>query len=70
MTTFHAGYGLGLYDVADPYARAVGHTGWHVGYVAWAGCMPEDGSVVVVSDRVVEDIGAMARPLVAAARAD
>lgn len=68
MATFTDGYGLGLYDIADPYARAVGHTGEHVGYVAWAGCLPEDGSVVVVlSNRVVEDVGGMARPLVVAA---
>ncbi|KRT61069.1 MAG: hypothetical protein XU10_C0044G0002 [Chloroflexi bacterium CSP1-4] len=71
MTTFHDGYGLGLLDVADPYARAVGHTGQDIGYVAWAGCLPEDGAVVVVlSSRVVQNIGAMARPLVVAARSD
>lgn len=71
MTTFHDGYGLGLYDVAAPYSRAVGHTGEDVGFVAWAGCLPEYGSVLVVlSNRVVEDIGAMARPLVNAARSD
>ena len=71
MTTFHDGYGLGLLDVADPYARAVGHTGEHDGYVAWAGCLPEDGAVLVVlSNRVVADIGGMARPLVVAARSD
>jgi len=71
MATFHDGYGLGLYDVAHPYARAVGHTGEHDGYVAWAGCLPEDGAVVVVlSNRVVQNIGAMARPLVVAARSD
>ena len=59
----------GAHNVADPYARAVGHTGGHVGYVAWAGCLPEDGAVVVVlSNRVVENIGAMARPLVDAVR--
>jgi D-alanyl-D-alanine carboxypeptidase len=69
MATFHDGYGLGLYDVADPYARAVGHTGEHIGYVAWAGCLPEHGAVVVVlHNHVVEDIGAMARPLVDAVR--
>ena len=63
MSTFHDGYGPGLYDVASPYAQAVGHTGEHIGYVAWAGCLPDDGAVVVVlSNRVVEDIGLMARP--------
>ena len=34
-----------------------------------AGCLPEDGSVVVVlSNRVAENIGALARPLVDAVR--
>jgi CubicO group peptidase (beta-lactamase class C family) len=65
MSTFYDGYGLGPLDVADPYARGAGHTGSHDGYVSWAGCLPEDGSVVVVlSNRVVEDIGGMAQPLV------
>jgi D-alanyl-D-alanine carboxypeptidase len=69
MSTFHDGYGLGLIDVADPYARGVGHTGADVGYVAWAGCLPEYGAVVVVlHNRVVEDIGGIARPLVDAVR--
>ena len=74
MTTLHDGYGLGQYDVADPYAQAVGHTGGGIigyDYVSWAGCLPEDGSVVVVlSNRMVEDIGGMARPLVEAALSD
>jgi D-alanyl-D-alanine carboxypeptidase len=71
MSTFHDGYGLGLYNVADTYAQAVGHTGEDVGYVAWAGCLAEDGSVIVVlSNRVVEDIGGMARPLVEAVQSD
>jgi len=47
----------------------VGHYRQHDGYVAWAGCLPEDGSVVVVlHNQVVENIGAMARPLVDAVR--
>ena len=71
MTTFHDDYGLGLYNPGDSYANVVGHTGESEGYVAWAGCLPEDGSVVVVlSNRVVEDIGAMPRPLVDAALSD
>lgn len=50
-------YGLGLFEVADPYAEGVGHTGSHVGYVSWAGCLPEYGAVVVVlHNHVVEDI--------------
>ena len=69
MTTFHEGfYGLGLMSL---YGGAVGHGGYHIGYVAWAGCRPEDGSLIVVlSHRVVEDILAMAIPLVAAVRSD
>jgi CubicO group peptidase (beta-lactamase class C family) len=73
MTTLHYGYGLGPYDVADPHARAVGHTGEAPGrsYVSWAGCLPDEHVVVVVlSNRVVEDIGGMARPLVLAASPD
>ena len=66
-----SGYGLGLFNPADPYAVAVGHTGGNFGYVSWAGCLPEDGSVIVVlSDREFEDIGGMARPLVDAVIAD
>ena len=66
MATFDDGdgYGLGLYK---PYAGAVGHTGEGVGgsYTSWAGCLPEHGSVVVVlHNRVVEDLGGMAGPLV------
>lgn len=69
MTTFDDGYGLGLYDIAEPYAQAIGHTGENFGYVAWAGCLPDDGSVIVVlGNRIVENIGAMARPLAEAAR--
>jgi hypothetical protein len=65
MSTFDDGYGLGLFNVADPYAEAVGHSGQNFGYVSWAGCVPEDGSVIVVlSNFVFEDIGGMARPLV------
>jgi CubicO group peptidase (beta-lactamase class C family) len=68
MTTLSIdGYGLGLYDVAEPYAQAVGHTGEGISgtYVSWAGCLPEDGAVIVVlSNHVVDDIGGMAEPLV------
>jgi hypothetical protein len=42
----------------------VGHAGEHVGYVAWAGCLPEDGSVVVVLHNRIEDIGGTALQLV------
>ena len=62
MGNFHEGYGLGLYS---PYPGTVGHTGESDGYVAWAGCLPEHGSVaVVLTNRAVENIGAMPGPLV------
>ena len=65
MTTFHDEYGLGLFDVAEPYAQGVGHLGSNFGYAAWAGCLPEDGSVVVVlANSDVEEIWQMAEPLV------
>jgi CubicO group peptidase (beta-lactamase class C family) len=71
MSTFHDGYGLGLYNPGDPYAEVVGHTGQHDGYVSWAGCLPEDGAVVVVlTNQVFDDIGGMATPLVEAVIAD
>jgi D-alanyl-D-alanine carboxypeptidase len=61
------GYGLGLFNPADPYGVAVGHTGGNFGYVSWAGCLPEEGAVVVVlSNREFDDIGGMARPLLEA----
>jgi D-alanyl-D-alanine carboxypeptidase len=63
--TAQDGYGLGLYNPGDHYANVVGHTGQAPGYVSWAGCLPEEHAVVVVlSNRVVEDIGGMAEPLV------
>jgi D-alanyl-D-alanine carboxypeptidase len=71
MATFHDGYGLGLYNPAGPYEQGIGHAGEDVGYVSWAGCLPEHGSVVVVlHNRVVDDIGGMARPLVGAVSSD
>jgi D-alanyl-D-alanine carboxypeptidase len=65
-----SGYGLGLYNPADSYAVAVGHTGQNFGYVSWAGCLLDEGAVVVVlSDVEFDDIGGMARPLVEAVTA-
>ena len=65
MTDARGEYGLGRYQ---PYPVTVGHTGQDVGYVAWAGCLPDDGTVIVVlSNHVIDDIGAMAGPLVLAA---
>ena len=50
---------------------ALGHTGGNFGYVSWAGCLPEEGAVVVVlSNREFDDIDRMPRPLVEAVIAD
>ena len=67
----NGGYGLGLYNVAATYAQAVGHTGVDVGFAAWAGCVPENGAVVVVlTNRLDEHIDGLARPLVDALPSD
>src|SRR3712207_2231171 len=72
MSTFYDGpdgYGLGLFNPADSYAEGVGHIGDHDRYAAWAGCLPEDGLVVVVlANQFIDDKGGMARPLVEAVR--
>ena len=61
------GYGLGLYTVSA-YPTAVGHAGGALGYTAWAGCLPDQGTVIVVlHNREVDDMGGMAGPLVSAA---
>ncbi len=51
-------YGLGLFNPAHGYTRGtVGHGGELFGYMSWAGCLPEDGAVIVVlSNRVVKSI--------------
>lgn len=70
MATFDdvGDYGLGLFDVVDPGPPSVGHLGSHIGYASWAGCLPEEGAVVVVlTNHEVDDIGGMARPLIDAA---
>lgn len=71
MTTLHGRYGLGLYDVAELGEQAVGHEGEGIiGYggvlevESWAGCLPEEHTVVVVlSNRIVE-MSEVALPLV------
>ena len=79
MSTFepaaHLGsYGLGLYNPANGYAPAVGHTGQLPGYMSWAACLPEDEAVIVVlTNHEVEDghlafSHGLARPLVNALR--
>jgi len=82
MSTFepaeHIGsYGLGLYNPANGYAAAsFGHTGQLPGYMSWAGCLPEDGAVIVVLTNHEVDDGhlawshGLARPLVDVLRSD
>jgi CubicO group peptidase (beta-lactamase class C family) len=79
MSTFeldaHLSYGLGVYNPANGYARAFGHTGQLPGYMSWAACLPEDEAVIVVLTNHEVDDGhlafshGLARPLVAALRA-
>jgi CubicO group peptidase (beta-lactamase class C family) len=64
MAIFDQGYGLGLFS---PYGGFVGKVGGSGPYTAWAGCHPDDGTVVVVlHNREVEDMSGMAGPLVSA----
>ena len=64
MATFDDGYGLGLYS---PLGGVVGHAGSSSPYSAWAGCLPDHGTVIVVLyNREVDDMGGMAGPLVEA----
>jgi CubicO group peptidase (beta-lactamase class C family) len=70
MATFQDGYGLGLYDVAEPFAHGVGHSGEHIGYRAWAGCLPEEGVVIAVLSNRELDASLLARSLVVAAGPD
>jgi len=66
MSTMHDEYGFGLYPVLP---SVIGHTGSNVGYVSWAGCQPAYGTVVVVlTNRMVDDIGGLATPLLDALR--
>lgn len=63
------GYGLGLFNPADPWGFGVGHTGGNFGYSSWAGCLLGDGLVIVVlANRSIDDLGGVARPLVNAMR--
>ncbi len=79
MSTFepaaHLGsYGLGVYNPADGYAEAFGHTGQMPGYMSWGACLPEDEAVIVVLTNHEVDDGhlafshGLARPLVDALR--
>ncbi len=80
MSTFEPvpnldGYGLGLYNPANGYAVAFGHTGQLPGYMSWAACLPEEEAVIVVlTNHEVDDSRhytfshGLARPLVEALR--
>lgn len=72
MATFRDGYGLGLSDDTGVFfTPVVGHGGRHDGYVSYAGCLLEDGSVIVVlSNRADLDITEIADSLADAARSD
>ena len=66
VAVFDGGYGLGLWNPAYGFARAVGHGGELFGYMSWAACLPEEGAVIVVlSNRVVHDLSVelVSRPL-------
>jgi D-alanyl-D-alanine carboxypeptidase len=79
MSTFEQadpdGYGLGMYNPAQGYGPAFGHTGQLPGYMSWAACLPEDEAVIVVLTNHEVDDGhhyafshGLARPLVDALR--
>ena len=52
------GYGLGLFNPTDTYARVGGSAPGTSGYVSWAGCLLDEGAVIVVlSDVEFDDIG-------------
>jgi D-alanyl-D-alanine carboxypeptidase len=71
MSTFFdgpTGYGLGLFNQADPWGFGIGHTGGNFGFSSWAGCMTKAGVVVVVlTNQSIDDLGGLPRPLVEAA---
>jgi D-alanyl-D-alanine carboxypeptidase len=66
MTTMHDGYGLGLYRPDPP--GTVGHSGEHIGYMSYAGCLPADGLIVVVLSNNNVDTSEAAVSLVDAMR--
>ena len=63
-------YGLGMYNPANGYATAFGHTGQLPGFMSWAACLPDDEAVIVVLTNHEVDDGhlafshGLARPLV------
>ena len=68
MSTFvdgPTGYGLGLFNPADPYEVAVGHKGGNSATCRGLGACPGKARyIVVLSNREFDDIGGMARPVV------
>ena len=64
------GYGLGLFNISGT-PGSIGHAGQNFGYVSWAGCLPQDGAVIVVlSTYLLDNIGGMAEPLVRAVQSE
>jgi hypothetical protein len=76
MSTFVGGpddYGLGLFNPGSGWGLAgVGHAGGNFGFASWAGCLSGDRSVIVVvlTNRFVDDLGGLPKPLVMAALSD
>lgn len=69
MATLVDGYGLGLTN-ATPYTTSFGHPGADVGYIAWAGCLPDSGSVIVTLSNTGSNNITLPEPLVRAVEAD
>jgi D-alanyl-D-alanine carboxypeptidase len=68
------GYGFGLTNMTGAYAKSFGHGGLSLGYLSWAACLPDSGSVVVVltnatevpdEEEIADDRKAWPRPLIA-----
>lgn len=66
MATLVDGYGLGLVNMTAPYATSFGHPGADVGYIAWAGCLPDSGSVIVTLSNTGSPNITLPKPLVLA----
>ena len=64
------GYGFGLFNpVVDWGFGGIGHQGGNFGYSSWAGCLLGDHPVVLVvlANRMFDDLGGMPLPLVRSA---
>lgn len=58
------GHGLGLTNMTGWDARSFGYGGYTLGYLAWAACLPDSGSVVVVLTNSTEVPEGWPSPLV------